>query len=125
MVTGLYHLLVDFFFFQAEDGIRDSSVTGVQTCALPICYSGQHDQGAAGRLPRLHRYGRHAAQMVSPIPGIASAATADAMTKGTLRNRTARLAGGYRHGRPNDLCRLRSALLVSAPRVCRQLSAAR
>ena len=25
-----------FFFFQAEDGIRDSPVTGVQTCALPI-----------------------------------------------------------------------------------------
>src|SRR5260370_28400951 len=25
-----------FFFFQGEDGIRDSSVTGVQTCALPI-----------------------------------------------------------------------------------------
>ena len=25
------------FFFQAEDGIRDTSVTGVQTCALPIC----------------------------------------------------------------------------------------
>src|SRR5215210_8248456 len=28
--------LVLFFFFQAEDGIRDTSVTGVQTCALPI-----------------------------------------------------------------------------------------
>src|SRR5215213_10611443 len=28
--------LVCFFFFQAEDGIRDWSVTGVQTCALPI-----------------------------------------------------------------------------------------
>src|SRR5437762_6954631 len=27
---------VKFFFFQAEDGIRDTSVTGVQTCALPI-----------------------------------------------------------------------------------------
>src|SRR5260370_2926063 len=27
-----------FFFFQAEDGIRDSSVTGVQTCALPISF---------------------------------------------------------------------------------------
>src|SRR5437764_15474826 len=27
---------VVFFFFQAEDGIRDTSVTGVQTCALPI-----------------------------------------------------------------------------------------
>src|SRR5260221_13966425 len=26
-----------FFFFQAEDGIRDHCVTGVQTCALPIC----------------------------------------------------------------------------------------
>src|SRR6266851_6178653 len=28
---------VFFFFFQAEDGIRDRDVTGVQTCALPIC----------------------------------------------------------------------------------------
>src|SRR5437667_8986111 len=27
-----------FFFFQAEDGIRDRDVTGVQTCALPISY---------------------------------------------------------------------------------------
>src|SRR5256885_10227142 len=31
---GSYH----FFFFQAEDGIRDYKVTGVQTCALPIFY---------------------------------------------------------------------------------------
>src|SRR5438093_13602959 len=29
-----------FFFFQAEDGIRDWSVTGVQTCALPIAGEG-------------------------------------------------------------------------------------
>ena len=28
-----------FFFFQAEDGIRDIGVTGVQTCALPISYA--------------------------------------------------------------------------------------
>src|SRR6266511_4540905 len=35
-----------FFFFQAEDGIRDFHVTGVQTCALPIC---RH------RLRRRHR----------------------------------------------------------------------
>src|SRR5688572_31099234 len=33
------------FFFQAEDGIRDLTVTGVQTCALPIC----------ARLPRRRR----------------------------------------------------------------------
>src|SRR2546422_5555529 len=34
-------LLLDsfFFFFQAEDGIRDVAVTGVQTCALPISSS--------------------------------------------------------------------------------------
>src|ERR1017187_5342267 len=34
-----------FFFFQAEGGIRDTSVTGVQTCALPILkegFSGHH-----------------------------------------------------------------------------------
>src|SRR5439155_4758220 len=30
------HLLRHIFFFQAEDGIRDGHVTGVQTCALPI-----------------------------------------------------------------------------------------
>ena len=29
-------VFVEVFFFQAEDGIRDSPVTGVQTCALPI-----------------------------------------------------------------------------------------
>src|SRR5947207_13576173 len=32
-------MLVFFFFFQAEDGIRDHCVTGVQTCALPISRS--------------------------------------------------------------------------------------
>src|SRR5256885_2512026 len=34
-------LLLFFFFFQAEDGIRDYKVTGVQTCALPIWARGQ------------------------------------------------------------------------------------
>src|SRR5688572_27814456 len=29
--------IIGFFFFQAEDGIRDLTVTGVHTCALPIC----------------------------------------------------------------------------------------
>src|SRR5690348_17568364 len=31
---------MSFFFFQAEDGIRDGRVTGVQTCALPISVVG-------------------------------------------------------------------------------------
>src|SRR6266540_6285880 len=35
-VCGVYPLPSRFFFFQAEDGIRDRDVTGVQTCALPI-----------------------------------------------------------------------------------------
>ena len=35
----VFLFLCFFFFFQAEDGIRDWSVTGVQTCALPICFS--------------------------------------------------------------------------------------
>src|SRR5262249_59627439 len=38
-LVGAGRGVCDFFFFQAEDGIRDWSVTGVQTCALPICRS--------------------------------------------------------------------------------------
>jgi len=34
-LTDLKFFIVFFFFFQAEDGIRDRDVTGVQTCALP------------------------------------------------------------------------------------------
>src|SRR5207248_4113372 len=35
---GVWGVLMSvFFFFQAEDGIRGRTVTGVQTCALPIC----------------------------------------------------------------------------------------
>src|SRR2546429_9176420 len=44
-----------FFFFQAEDGIRDVAVTGVQTCALPISFvcdatAGDHFNGKYGDL---------------------------------------------------------------------------
>src|SRR5206468_9536752 len=35
-----------YFFFQAEDGIRDLIVTGVQTCALPIFVGGAFPYGA-------------------------------------------------------------------------------
>src|SRR5437762_9997488 len=54
----------DFFFFQAEDGIRDTSVTGVQTCALPICQRGvraltARTRPVSGRmLPLVHRRDR-------------------------------------------------------------------
>src|SRR2546430_13330539 len=36
----MIHLCGGCLFFQAEDGIRDLTVTGVQTCALPICRRG-------------------------------------------------------------------------------------
>src|SRR5216684_3876332 len=39
-------MLFFFFFFQAEDGIRDVAVTGVQTCALPICAAGLLDDSS-------------------------------------------------------------------------------
>src|SRR5690554_7321969 len=38
-MCSLCCMLCFFFFFQAEDGIRDADVTGVQTCALPISTS--------------------------------------------------------------------------------------
>src|SRR5690606_40680693 len=38
-----------FFFFQAEDGIRDFHVTGVQTCALPISRRAGRDRGSRDR----------------------------------------------------------------------------
>ena len=45
MIMVVFIIIFFFFFFQAEDGIRDWSVTGVQTCALPILVLGS---GAGG-----------------------------------------------------------------------------
>src|SRR5688572_32654234 len=45
-----------FFFFQAEDGIRDLTVTGVQTCALPI--SRYSNVPSAPTQPRPNKYSR-------------------------------------------------------------------
>src|SRR5690606_39598887 len=43
-----------FFFFQAEDGIRDFHVTGVQTCALPILGPDQRNAPRSIRLADAH-----------------------------------------------------------------------
>src|SRR5258706_8991777 len=50
MISYIGVYLLFFFFFQAEDGIRDWSVTGVQTCALPI--SRENALAAVGALRR-------------------------------------------------------------------------
>src|SRR5687767_15251219 len=58
------------FFFQAEDGIRDKLVTGVQTCALPILAHGvdHHvDSDLVSRQPILHRI----TGFVDPFPRVA------------------------------------------------------
>src|SRR5207237_5374486 len=71
------------FFFQAEDGIRDSSVTGVQTCALPICRScaaqlasrPAADRTRGGIQPRgRRRHGRDHARLGQTLPPGVSAA---------------------------------------------------
>src|SRR2546430_5781249 len=53
--------LLSFFFFQAEDGIRDLTVTGVQTCALPIsgCLPGAKSQKPRPRQNRNRRRACH------------------------------------------------------------------
>src|SRR2546422_2126779 len=67
-VTSVLNLR--FFFFQAEDGIRDVAVTGVQTCALPIY---ERDRRTALQL-RVHDDSKpagpmHGAQHSSPLAG--------------------------------------------------------
>src|SRR2546422_11407966 len=60
-----------FFFFQAEDGIRDVAVTGVQTCALPISGRGAgdgHQRLVPGHDPRHLRAGLRRAVRVGALP---------------------------------------------------------
>src|SRR2546430_10646994 len=56
MSSTVEHMTWLFFFFQAEDGIRDLTVTGVQTCALPIC---DHSPHTPWHHPALARGERH------------------------------------------------------------------
>src|SRR5690349_22842655 len=60
-----------FFFFQAEDGIRDLYVTGVQTCALPICQ--RVDAGPAA-VREAHLAREHARPGGAHVPGGAGVA---------------------------------------------------
>src|SRR5439155_20848554 len=60
-----------FFFFQAEDGIRDGHVTGVQTCALPISPDLRPSSSAASAISvmvRKFRSGRPSMEALVPKP---------------------------------------------------------
>src|SRR5256886_12751737 len=60
MMYNIQHMFrALFFFFQAEDGIRDLTVTGVQTCALPISAVRGH---AAAAEPQVRPAGATAAE---------------------------------------------------------------
>src|SRR2546430_11708853 len=68
---ALLRILLVIFFFQAEDGIRDLTVTGVQTCALPIS---EHHRPA-----RLSR-------QINPVHGQRCAMEATRRRKSSNRN---------------------------------------
>src|SRR5438034_2601320 len=88
-----------FFFFQAEDGIRDHCVTGVQTCALPIC------QGDSRR----RRRGRVHARRRRRAGALRRAARADRPRRGGSRagrrGGAAQGQGGAQAGAPDEAAR--------------------
>src|SRR5699024_11568428 len=71
----IFFIVVFCFFFQAEDGIRDRNVTGVQTCALPISCA-HRAPPVAHRSANRRRPGRPA-RRVRRV-GLRSASCADA-----------------------------------------------
>src|SRR5256884_1241523 len=65
---------VVFFFFQAEDGIRDVAVTGVQTCALPIYFSWSDPASIVKVRTRKNSVTRQLLDRMKGVPGVLSAA---------------------------------------------------
>src|SRR6266850_6328917 len=94
-----------FFFFQAEDGIRDYKVTGVKTCALPILSRGlraeshgrglghRRDPGRRGPLDR-PRAGVRAARVGRDGAGVSTVAAASVARPRGLAGRRARAGHG-------------------------------
>src|SRR5690349_23738264 len=63
-----------YFFFQAEDGIRDLYVTGVQTCALPICPASRR-RSTSSRPVSWKEFGNRFTTTGSPSRGATGSAT--------------------------------------------------
>src|SRR5215475_14751118 len=82
--AGMFTTSEIFFFFQAEDGIRDFHVTGVQTCALPICWRprpGAVVEGIRlGRLQAERLEPRRKRDLAAPHPGGGVADHGDPLT---------------------------------------------
>src|SRR5215216_7961996 len=77
----------NFFFFQAEDGIRDDLVTGVQTCALPISPSGPvpaTDEGIPLGVAAVPREGRDLTIVATGIMVSRALAAAEELAAGGI-----------------------------------------
>src|SRR2546422_3978494 len=72
-------VIVDFVFFQAEDGIRDVAVTGVQTCALPIApeLAGAYSDTTSPAFTRILGAGK----LTGRLPGGLTIGVLDAVTQ--------------------------------------------
>src|SRR2546429_8198196 len=98
---------VFFFFFQAEDGIRDVAVTGVQTCALPICVvAAAVEEDADQRLVVVRLEGGGLAQC-GEVQGEGQGGTGGGQLRAAAQECAARVAGGVDevHGDIALLCR--------------------
>src|SRR2546422_6390027 len=91
-------LHVSFFFFQAEDGIRDVAVTGVQTCALPISsWSRRSLRPANGRARQRARSPREWLSRPRRTPARALDASPRRLCATPLRDASARRLFSYVH----------------------------
>src|SRR2546430_13516868 len=95
------------FFFQAEDGIRDLTVTGVQTCALPIS---QPTSASCGPSP-LSPFAPPAGQRATS-PADRNCADGSVLTRNTLRKDNAFFSWDVRLSRPINTGRQGQAELI-------------
>src|SRR5256885_4993498 len=100
------NVCVIFFFFQAEDGIRDYKVTGVQTCALPISGGSGAEEGSDSPFNSLPWTAKpRAARLDQPVwvrpPGWGSIVKGEADRRGRSEEHTSELQSPC-----NLVCRL-------------------
>src|SRR5688500_20158213 len=107
------------FFFQAEDGIRDYKVTGVQTCALPIFFlEAREGMRGAGRVVRAAGLASHGDRLAEERACLGRAA--GAMEEGEIGRASCR----ERVGIPGVVCvlqRNRDRLYMGTPFITQQM----
>src|SRR2546430_14812820 len=90
-----------FFFFQAEDGIRDLTVTGVQTCALPIMMEPVVTKIPAVRDPFVMIEERSTAMpVVAPVMPAPAISSEEADTKSNAKGNAGATPVNPGHGKP-------------------------